>query len=203
MSTALISYVLGQDYKQNRTAAQVFAAAPSGQWATAAHVPIAYYQPLSQILLGLHDTSGAQTALQKIIIGSYGLGDTPDDLTIQLITLPFESASKSDGMRSDIIGAETCLLKVLVQIGENLTADQSKTAEQADLRIRFLLDVLCRGIIRKNGEKVVDKTGLDPTGDPTVSIQMPVICQWLAFIDNETAIGKAGLYRLQYTRLVI
>lgn len=208
MSTSLISYILGQDYQRNRTAADVLAKANAqckngNQWATVDDVPWAYYMPLSEIMLGAHDTPEAQAALQKIIVGCYGLGEATDDLTIQLITLPFESAMKADGMQSDKIGAETCLLKVLVQIGEDLTLQQAKIAEQADLRIRFLLDFLCRGILRKNGESVIDTTGLDPAGDPTVDVNYPIICQWLAFIDNETAIGKAALYRLQYTRMVI
>lgn len=205
MSAYLIDYVLGQDYKRNRTAAQVRALLPT-QWATDADVPHFLYQPLSWILLGLEGDAAAQAALQEIIIPSYGLGNTPDepnDQSIQLISLPFESVAKADGMKSDATGAETALLKTMVQIGADLDANDAFIASQADLRIRLIIDKNCRSLAMKNGEIWPKGNGLPVTGDPTINKNYPAICNYLGFIDNETAIGKVSLYLLQYTRTFV
>ncbi len=204
MSTDLIAYVLGQDYKRNRTAAQVRARLPN-QWAADIDVPIFLYQPLSEILLGLYGDSTAQEALQELIIPVYGLGDTPDQLCIQLIDVPFESVEKADGMKSDQVGAETALLKTLIQIGENLSEADGQIAKQADLRMRLVLDVNARSAARRGtgAESFPQGNGLPSNGDPTIRKDFPVICNFLGVIDNETAQGKVSLYRLQYNRAIV
>lgn len=179
-----------------RTALDVFNKCPN-QWPAAIDVPPAYFTPLKDLIL---PPGATDQKYWNILIETYGIGATPSDNGIHIVTLPSESVTKSDSSQSSSTGAEYALLKIFCVLGATLTDAQKDLAEQLDLRVRLLLDYNCRSRRHKNGEVVIPK--LDPSIDPTVDKKFPVLCHWLGFLDNESSIGKASLYKLEYTRLI-
>jgi hypothetical protein len=201
VTAKIVKAELAKDNNTLRSALDVFNLMP-GQWASLAEVPPAYYTPLKDLLF---PNGATQQEFEDALIEVYGIGATPEDVGIHIITLPFDSVMKSDSNRADQTGAEYATLKILSMVGENLTDDDKDLAEQIDLRVRLILDINCRKILRKNGYPSM-LPALPATADKTVVNnikQFPVIVSWLGFIDNESAIGKASLYKLEYYRVVV
>lgn len=201
MTSKIVKSELAKDNTPVRTAQDVFNLLPN-QWANVSLVPRGLYVPLKDLLF---PGGATQQQFEDILIESYGIGATPEDIGIHIITLPFDSVMKSDSNRSDKTGAEYATLKILSMAGENLTDVDIDLAEQIDLRVRLLVDINCRKVLRKNGHTTLTPA-LPATADPTVVNDMksfPVVANWLGFIDNESTIGKASLYKLEYYRVVV
>ena len=200
MTAKVVKDVLSLDLTSIRTAAQVRTLVP-GRWASDPEVPLFLYTSLRDIF----DPSLTNQQFKDLIIESYGVGATPADMGIHLITLPAESVTKDYGMQLDKVGVEIALLSIMVQLGENLLDAQIDIVEQADLRIRWLLDYNIRSTRRKKGDLTV-VPGLSSNADMTIypnAKDTPVICNYEAFLNNESSIAKASLYRLQYFRIFV
>lgn len=199
MGSKVVLPTLEADTTPTRTAEDVRALV-AGRWATDEDVPWYLYKPLKEILMG----PGADDEdYRNLLITTYGAGHTPEDAGVHILTLPKGSVYDDGGMKVNEHGAECAILKILVQIGDSLTGDDLIRAEQADLRIRFLLDWFWRVKRKKSGDSVIP--GLTGDGDSSIYLNAThqIQCIWLGFLDNQSVIAKASVYQLQYTRIIV
>ena len=199
-----IAPLLASDTTSNRTAAQVFSIASpmlQAKWGSPAGVPLYLYTPLSQILFG---PTGTAAQLQKAVIPVYGTGQVNAQRSIQIWTMPVEVQEK-DPEGSDQPGVELAQVKILTQLHADVALADTSVLKQTDLRIRYLLDVLWRGL-RAKSDRLLHISPITapeiPSSDPTIDPEYPFLCQWKGWLVNDSVMYKSSLYWAQYLRAI-
>lgn len=184
----------------SRTAQDVMNANP-GRFADASKVDPFMYLSLKDIL-SQNGVIGAEQNYSDFVVYKYGTDLTMANLGIEMAYVAEEAENAPEGYRSDEIGAEFGLLKILCRLNP-ADADQNvNMTEQADLRIRDVIDANIRAQTKKI-PAVLDPTGIDNSvmapivSDPNAG----VICRWMKFLTPPTGPEVVSVYSLQYTRL--
>jgi hypothetical protein len=157
-------------------------------WATSSAVPEYAYKSLKDIWVG---TTAASSELANRIVCRFGEGLTAGVGEISLYVSPIESAHSELPIQSNTAGAETSFLDIVFR----QPPDQGKVKrnENAELRVRYLLDKLWRSTRRTYPY-------LSASGD--TSIVDDVILIWDRYMGCITAEEVASRYIAAYYRAV-
>lgn len=129
----LIKYYLEQDVV-SEDVNDVLARNP--EWSSASEVPDYAYKSLKDIWVGTAASSGFFASTITAVLGE---GKQASTGSIQISSLPVESArAPKQAYNSNEAGAETS--EVIISLIRPQTATTSSIMEQAELRIRYLLD---------------------------------------------------------------
>lgn len=193
MTAKAIQYYLCQDVVDG-SAASVSAANPT-IWATAADVPDYAYKSLGTIWTGAPTTS---SNLENRIVYQFG-SVTNNTIEIALFTQPVDSVL-FDRVKDNEIGAEETNLVIRLSKPQGRpgidTLANFNTVQQAELRIRYLLDLNWRSL-RKGTPPQIPSTG-DKSINPSYGINIT----WDGYISPPNAVECQFRYRVFYIRAV-
>lgn len=164
-------------------------------------IPKYLYMCLSDMFQG----PGKAANWPSLVTIKYGLGAAGGS-GIDLIYQTSEAATSSGSDRSDITGAEYGILHTLCKV-KDPNPQQKDLVDEADLRIRYLIDCLTRQKWAKLNPPVlsiggiggsIDTLGIDNTIDPS----KPFYCRWLQFdMAASDAHLRSSIYTMNFYRL--
>lgn len=158
-------------------------------------VPLYMYTSLCTIWTG---ASGNVAALDKAIVVSSGEGKDPATNAITIAPYICESDSNENegGLENDDTGAEAALVKIFLKTSPTPTSSVFNRIQNAELRIRLLLDTIIRSKYGYSSSIPINNTG-DLSIDDTADLFM---CQWLGYETEPSASQLAVNYALSYYR---
>lgn len=158
-------------------------------------VPFYMYTSLCTIWTG---ASGNVAALDKSIIVSSGEGkDTATNaITIAPYICESDSQENEGGLQSDDVGAEAALVRLFLKTKPTPIPSEFNRIQNAELRIRLLLDTLIRSRYGYSSSIPINNTG-DLSIDDTYDLFM---CQWLGYETEPSASQLVVNYAISYYR---
>lgn len=169
-------------------------------WASSSDVPAYMYQSLSTIWTG---APGASATLEDQIVAVSGDGLMGNANYITISFFLYESANAgNDEVEADIPGAENALARILIQPGDQFPIDSSR-AQNAELRIRHLLDCNLRSLGKKpNGKRAGESLPVTQSADLSIRDDEIYICRWLRYESDPSTQEIVADYVVTYTRAV-
>lgn len=178
------------------TAEAIYLLNASG-WASPADVPIYLYTSLCTLWTG---SSGNVAALDKAIVSQSGQGTQKSRNVISISPLICESvdAGNPEGklISDDAQGAENALIRILFQTQQAPPESKFSLAQNAELRVRLLLDCNLRSL--SGGGTSIP---IDNTHDKSIdSSYETFILNWLGYETDPSAVEVLTNYACSYVR---
>ena len=167
----------------------------SSTWSNVGDLPLYTWTSLGTLWMGRIVSS---TELITRLNYQFGEGEFSAEGEISLLTRPIESVRIPEAWYSNDAGAETTYLDMVLRQPENeMSVARMMNVE---LRLRYLLDNKWRATRRGGG--VYTSPNIPNSGDTSISQDMPILCQWMNYLTEPTAVEMAVRYVVSYQRNV-
>lgn len=165
-------------------------------WASPADVPIHMYKSLCTIWTG---ASGDTVNFSKRVVANSGQGKEANEC-ISLSAFICESANaggqEGDFLRGDTAGGEDAILKITFKTKPTPQTTRFNSIQDAELRVRMLLDVNLR---QKSGRP--PSIPIDNTDDKSIDNSYELfMLTWLGYETEPSSIQLVAYYALSYVR---
>jgi len=163
-------------------------------YTSSSEVPRHMYLSLCTLWTGV---SGNVSAFNDQVVATSGTASNEAENTISISAFLRESVDDPDGvMADDLIGAENAIVKILFQTSKSLTPDEYSRTQDAELRVRLLLDANLRGKCNKPMHVPINNTD-DLSIDKSYET---FLCTWQQYLEDQNAIELVSIFTISYVR---
>jgi hypothetical protein len=160
-------------------------------WSSASEVPDYAYKSLKDIWVGSTASSGF---FANSIVASLAMNKQAASSYIQIGCLPVESTrAPKEAYNSNEAGAETA--EVIIAFCRPPTSTTQSIIEQAELRVRYLIDKVWR-----NQRREIQAIPYDLSVEKTIGSNL--LCQFIEYSNELEAVQIGAKYFVSYTRIV-